>query len=345
MHLRSLLVATIATVVCTTAGYTYYQKTSAGDALTAKAAALVASLDDQQRSKAVLEYDSPKRVGWHFIPINARKGLMLREMSKDQQTAAHDVLKSALSKMGYDKTTKIMELERLLAALEKDATFHRRDPLKYYFTFFGEPTADGRWGLSVEGHHLSLNFVIEKGEFVSSSPQFFAANPATVMDDYIPSVKKGQAVLEKEEQLAFDLVSSLNDTQKAKAIIAEKAPREIRAAGEPQPPQEKPVGLAVSGMSGDQREVLEKLIDEYIHAVPAEVAEARKEALAKSGVENIHFAWAGATKPGVGHYYRIEGETFLIEFVNTQPDAAGNPANHIHAVWRDPRGDFALEAK
>ena len=49
-------------------------------------------------------------------------------------------------------------------------------------------------------------------------------------------------------------------------------------------------------------------------------------------------------RPGIGHYYRIQGPTFLIEFVNTQPDAEGNPASHIHCVWRDPRGDFALSA-
>jgi hypothetical protein len=38
----------------------------------------------------------------------------------------------------------------------------------------------------------------------------------------------------------------------------------------------------------------------------------------------------------------VQGPTFLIEFVNTQPDAAGNLANHIHTLWRDMRGDFAL---
>ena len=59
----------------------------------------------------------------------------------------------------------------------------------------------------------------------------------------------------------------------------------------------------------------------------------------------MHFAWAGATKPGVGHYYRVQGPTFLIEFVNVQPDAAGNIANHIHCVWRDMRGDFGIPIK
>ena len=36
--------------------------------------------------------------------------------------------------------------------------------------------------------------------------------------------------------------------------------------------------------------------------------------------------------------------TFVIEFCNVQPDAEGNPANHIHCVWRDRTGDFDVPA-
>ncbi len=32
--------------------------------------------------------------------------------------------------------------------------------------------------------------------------------------------------------------------------------------------------------------------------------------------------------------------SFVVEFVNVQPDAEGNPANHIDRVWRDETGDF-----
>ena len=48
---------------------------------------------------------------------------------------------------------------------------------------------------------------------------------------------------------------------------------------------------------------------------------------------------------GEGRYYCIQGPSFQIEFVNVQPDSAGNPANHIHSVWRDLRGDFAIPLK
>ena len=228
--------------------------------------------------------------------------------------------------------------------LEGDTEHKKRDPLKYYFTVFGEPGADSRWGLSVEGHHLSFNFVVDKNEVVASTPQFMAANPTKVAKTYdtTPLLKKGEQVLAAEEQLGFDLVNSLNDEQRKVAIIADKAPKEIRAAGEAQPPQEKPVGLSVQRLNDKQEEILEKLIAEYIAAMPADVAAQRRKEIANSN-SKVYFAWAGATKPGIGHYYRVQGPTFLIEFVNTQPDAAGNPASHIHCIWRDPRGDFGIE--
>ena len=58
-----------------------------------------------------------------------------------------------------------------------------RDPERYFFTMFGQPSESGRWGLSVEGHHLSLNFVVEKGHVISSTPTAFASNPATLHDE------------------------------------------------------------------------------------------------------------------------------------------------------------------
>ena len=58
----------------------------------------------------------------------------------------------------------------------------------------------------------------------------------------------------------------------------------------------------------------------------------------QAGIERIHFAWAGGTQPGEGHYYRIQGPTFVIEYDNTQ----GN-ANHVHSVWRDFEDDFGYD--
>lgn len=313
--------------------------------MTTAGAEFVKLLTPAQREITVLPYDAPGRVDWHFIPKDYRKGLQLKEMTEEQRLAAHHLLRSALSQVGYSKATRIMHLENLLHELEAGRGRNIRDPLRYYFTLFGEPASRGRWGLSVEGHHLSLNFVIEEGRVISSTPQFFATNPTVVKTANSSQVPVGTRVLAQEELLAFELVNRLSAEQLQVALIAKEAPPEIRDAGSPQPPQAPPVGIAYSALDAKQKSLIEQLIHEYCAAMPQEIAEARLEEIDAAGWDGIHFAWAGAREEGIGHYYRVQGPTFLIEFVNNQPDSAGNPANHIHCVWRDMRGDFALPLK
>ncbi len=311
------------------------------DSLEQAAVRFLDSLDAHQRQVAVLPYDSPQRVDWHFIPRTERKGLQIRDMTPAQRQAALALLRNCLSEIGYSKAVKIMELEKVLHELEKTRQGGPlRDPERYYFTVFGHP-GHGRWGLSIEGHHLSLNFVMDNGRVISSTPSVFAANPAQ-MKSAVAGVPQGLRVLAAEEQLAFELLSSLSEEQRGKAVISREPLREIRAAGQPQPPRTPPEGIAGGELTAAQRDVLKKLVQTYAANFPDQVSANRLEAIERAGWEKVHFAWAGALQPGVGHYYRIQGPTFLIEFVNTQPDAAGNPANHIHSVWRDMRGDFAI---
>ncbi len=315
-----------------------------GEAMSAAGAKFVSALEPAQKQKAVLAYDSPQRAGWHFVPMESRKGLPLKEMTEPQRKAAHALLRSALSEAGYDKSTAIMSLENLLNALEGPKRRWPRDEMLYYWTVFGDPSGAGRWGLSVEGHHLSLNFVAERGRIVASTPQFMGANPAEVRTA-AAGFEKGFRVLKSEEVLAFDLLAALDGDRKAKAVVDKEIPKEIRGAGDAQPPTEPATGLAASEMDEAQQAMLKQLVSVYVSAVPAAVGQERLTAIERAGFENVRFAWLGAEKPGIGHGYRVQGPTFLVEFVNSQPDAEGNPANHIHSVWRDLGGDFGIAAK
>lgn len=329
-------------LVSASIGLTYWQTSNPGQGMTDAGQAFLASLNPEQRQTALLPYDTPQRVDWHFIPKDTRKGLQIKHMAEPQRKAAHQLLQQALSEIGYDKATKIMSLETLLHELEAGRGRNIRDPERYYFTLFGEPRQDARWGLSVEGHHLSLNFVVDSNRVISSTPQVFATNPAVVKTQNRSGIPLDLRILAKEETLAFDLVNSLSDRQRETAIIDDKAPAEIRDPGSPQPPADPAVGIAYEDLDGEQRDLLMQLIKEYAAAVPQRVAQQRIDKIHFDGLNKIHFAWAGATEPGIGHYYRVQAPSFLIEFVNTQPDAAGNPANHIHCVWRDMNGDFAI---
>lgn len=302
------------------------------------------SLDAEQRQAAVLPYDSPKRVGWHFIPMDERKGVKIGDMNSAQRTAALRLVRAALSEAGYDKTTKIMALEAVLAELEGEDRRWARDPQKYFLTLFGEPSAEDAWGMSFEGHHLSLNFVCRDGKVVDSTPQFMGANPAIIRDEVEGKLGKGTRVLRDEEVLGFELVNSLSGNQTERAVIAEEAPAEIRFAGKAQVDVGEPEGIPYAALSGDQQELLQRLVSTYTDVAADPVAKHRRALIDENGWDGIRFAWAGAKEPGIGHYYRIRGDSFLIEFVNTQSDPSGNPANHIHAVFRDLTGDFDLPA-
>ncbi|MDA1051618.1 MAG: DUF3500 domain-containing protein [Planctomycetota bacterium] len=347
MKRSARFVALMLLLATATAVTAYWRVGAVGADMTGKAAAFVGTLSDEQKAVAVMAFEKPERLDWHFIPKEYRKGLQLKEMTDAQRQAAHALLQTTLSQIGYEKATNIMQLEHILHMLEHERNTNKfaRETDRYYFTIFGTPSEKGDWGLSIEGHHLSLNFTVKDGEVASSTPTFFASNPSTVMNEVKDGFPKGTRVLKKEEELAFDLVNSLSDEQKAKVVIAETAPKEIRAAGEPQPPADEMVGISFGDLDQTQQGTMKKLVGTYAENMPKEIRDARIDAIVKAGPENVRFAWAGATEPGIGHYYRIQGPTFLIEFVNTQPDPAGNPANHIHCVWRDMNGDFAIPIK
>jgi Protein of unknown function (DUF3500) len=343
MYDRKLKVAALAGLVIAAAGAIGLRYDGAGGDMTKAADRLLASLSTEQASKARMAFEDPRRLDWHFIPKPERKGLQIKEMTGEQRKLAHALLHSGLSEVGYDKATTIMSLEAILHELEKDRQGSPiRDPERYYFTIFGTPAVQGKWGWSVEGHHLSLNFVINDGKLVSATPAFFGANPATIQSDLSVGPKKGQRTLTKEESLAFDLLQSLTPDQRKVAMIDAEAPKDIRGPAMPQAPTDPAQGVASTKMTESQQKTLWSLIEAYAGNMPQEVGAAWLAEIKKAGTDKIQFAWAGADKPGVGHYYRVQGPTFLIEFVNVQPDSANNPANHIHSVWRSLAGDFGV---
>ncbi len=313
-----------------------------GNPVVKTAKEFLATLDEKQKAQVSVAYDSDQRVKWHFIPMDSRKGLPLMEMEPPQKEAAMKLLKTLVSVVGYQKATKIMGLEAVLRKLEGPTSEGRRNPEKYYFTVFGDVGPKAHWGVSVEGHHLSLNFVMQGNKIVDSTPQFFATNPAELKEDYLPGYAKGLRVLKEEEQTGFDLLASLDAEQKKQATLPGELPQEIRGAGEPQPPSSESVGLAAAKMKPEQKEMLKALMTAYTSKMRPGVAKERWDLIDKAGFDKVTFAWSGADRLGVGHYYRVQGPTFVIEFINVQADAAGNPANHIHCVWRDMEGDFDL---
>ena len=139
-----------------------------------------------------------------------------------------------------------MSLENILRELEKNGA-NVRNPEWYFVSIFGKPAKTGKWGWRIEGHHLSLNFTLEDGKVIASTPAFFGANPALVME----GDKKGLRTLPEAEDYAQELFASLDDDEKKVAFQAKQFP-EIEE-GKAKPNAGAPVGLPASKMNEKQR--------------------------------------------------------------------------------------------
>lgn len=299
-------------------------------AMAAAATAWLQSLDPAQRSQAVFSVGDSERENWHFVPL-ARKGVNLGAMTDAQRVLALELLAAGLSQRGHLEVEAIIALENVLFAMSGSA---RRDAKLYYFTIFGTPGSPAPWGWRVEGHHLSVNFTLADGQ-ISATPLFFGANPAEVK---IEHVRRGKRVLAVEEDLGRTLVKSFDPIQLRAVLIAERAPDDTLTGNRRQVQPLEPAGLAYAQMTPDQQMQLRALLGHYVGRLRPDMAAAEMQSIASRGWELVHFAWAGSLEKGDGHYYRLQGPAFLIEYDNTQ-----DQANHIHTTWRNFGGDFGRD--
>jgi hypothetical protein len=307
------------------------KQTPAGS-MTAAATNFLQLLNAKQKSETLFVFDDEERYNWHYVPKD-RKGITLTQLNETQYKAAMDLLRSALSDTGYQKTTAVIKLENVLREVEgRPAGDTYRDPGNYHFSIFGNPS-DSIWGWRLEGHHISFNFSSQNNLLVSGSPGFLGANPAVVLS----GSEKGLQILKDETELGFNLLYSLSTEQKEKTIFNKRAPGDIVTANNRKAMIENPQGILYSELNSNQQKLFLQLLSLYVHRYKQSLASQMMKEIEQAGLNQVRFAWAGDEQPGVGHphYYRIQGPTILIEYDNTQ-----NNANHVHSVVRDLKHDF-----
>jgi hypothetical protein len=295
------------------------------------AVAFVNALAPDKRQQAMIPFDSRERFNWHYVP-RRREGLTLKAMNESERAAAHQLLRSTLSEVGYRKAVDVMQLEEVLRQIEFFP--FSRDPENYAFTVFTSAGASFPLGWRVEGHHLSLNFTVVSQAHGALTPAFLGANPAEVRE----GPRKGLRVLAQEQDLAFELMGRLDSDQRRKVVIAARSLGDIVSGPGRADELKTPVGLSVAEMTPPQRDGAMRLLEVYARNMRADFAEAQLRAIGEADMQKISFAWAGSLDAGQPHYYRLHGPTLLIEYDNTQ-----NDANHIHSVWHDLKNDFGID--
>jgi hypothetical protein len=287
------------------------------------------------RAKASRPFGAEERTAWAFVP-GVYAGVTFGDLDPAATERLQAVLRTLLSTRGLEKTMAIVQLENLLRELEgkggRDVT--HRDPARYALLVCGEPAPGGAFSVRLQGHHVSLHFTFLDGWLVGASPHFLGSNPHERREG--PGA--GQRVLTAEEDLGRELLLSLDAAQRRTAVIAEVAPPDVllgptaafSALGDAK-------GLPAAAMTDAQRALLWRLVEEFANNLRLEFAVQELQRV-RPQLAELRFAWAGGSERGQGHYWRVQGRTFAIEYDNTQ-----NDANHVHVVWRDLERDFGQD--
>jgi Protein of unknown function (DUF3500) len=191
------------------------------------------SLDDEQRAAARLPWPAEQeRHRWYYTPTD-HGGLPLARMRPAQQQLAMRLVASGLSLAGYVTASTIMGLENVLDRVEgwvADWGRERgRDPQMYWLRVFGDPGSDGPWSWRFGGHHVSVQHVVIDGQVRASTPCFLGADPAQapLLGPHL------LRPLGAAEDLARDLVHSLDEQQAARALLSPVAPTDIAGGNRP----------------------------------------------------------------------------------------------------------------
>ena len=205
---------------------------AAASRMAAAADAWLDALDSAQRAVAVGDAPSAdagsdaERRRWFYTPTD-HGGLTLGAQRPAQQRLAFQLVASGLSVAGYVTVATIVGLDNVLDQVEGWSVGwgreRGRDPGLYYLRVFGVPGGAAPWGWRFGGHHVSLNNLVDGGVVRSTTPCFFGADPAS-------SPLLGPAPLRPlagAEDLARELVRSLDKDQAGRAVLLDRAPSDI----------------------------------------------------------------------------------------------------------------------
>jgi hypothetical protein len=307
-----------------------------------------ATLDEKQREHARYAFDDVERFDLRLAPMGL-EGLRIDEMSEAQWQLLHTALGQVLSEEGLHKVDTIRSLEREVAELDNwflgFVMDDFRDAKRYFLALFGEPSGEQAWGMRFDGHHLSLNWTAVPGAPLSVTPLFLGGQPREVPEGL---ERAGLRVLATEEDRAVALVRSLSQEQRSAAAIPFAGGGAFRrpmfVGDDPEISLGSPAGIARTVLGPEQRGLLDALVDVYLANFARPLADRHREYM-QAEAQSVYFAYAAGGKSekrglraGDPFYYRIQSESFLIEFDDTSA-----AADHVHVVWREIRADFARD--
>jgi hypothetical protein len=323
------------------------------DGMAAAATRLVAMLPAEVAARTIHPVGSRLWQQWHNTEIVVEQhGLRLDETTPQIRDAVLSVLAASLSAKGFSATRAVMQLNQFLGELVGGPRV--LGEWAYTFVLFGSPSTSDPWGWQLFGHHLCLNCLVIGRQMVLT-PTFMGAEPSYC--DTGPF--NGVRLFEDEERLGLELMRSLSDEQRRRALVSSSM------LGSDHPPgrwhfadhfhlggahQDNRI-VPLEGLAGDRLTALQKrdlidLVSGYIAPLPPGPF-AQRMAEIERHLAETHFCWIGGYDEVKPFYYRIQSPVILIEFDHHSGVFLANkePARfHVHTLVRTPNGnDYGID--
>ena len=300
----------------------------------AAAEALMETLSEEQREALLFEFgDVRQRRNWSNLPEGRvrRGGIRWGDLNEQQKEAVFGLLKSTLSDEGFQQMVDNMdgdEYRSLPADGRRGNPNFGRDI--YFLSILGTPSTTEPWMWQFGGHHLGVNATFV-GEKLTLSPSLTGGQPIDFTLD-------GREVrqLAHEEDAAYELIAALNDEQLSETVVEDR-PNDLLFGPGWEGGKPVPAGINAARLDDNQKQLLIKLIGTRM-AIINEVHAGQRMAEIEAELDEVWFAWFGATEPGGIAGFRIQGPTLLMEYAPQR--LGGDWTQHIHAMYRNPANDY-----
>lgn len=300
---------------------------------------ILSSLTEGQRAQVLYPFEEFRQGNWSYFPAPKSSGSFIRhaglklgDVSAQVESQILKLVELGVSPKGFNHIAAARMADSDPDVPRKFA--HRMvfnyGKENYYIAFFGDPL-ERRWIWRFEGHHVSINLMIDGDEIVSAKPLSLGSYPIDYKVNGESINAHGELILKVER-----LMQSLTPDQLAMATQAMKSvPGDLMYTptvdGESRAPKgEIPKGLSVPGMTEQQRALLIDVAMDYLNNLSGEARQTTVKKVLDAGLENIEFVFAGDPQLKELFYWRLQGPSFIFEF-----GCGDESRNHYHTAWMD----------
>jgi hypothetical protein len=257
---------------------------------------LYESLTEKQKKVICKPFDDPlqKKYGANWAITKPTIGDFF---TKDQQETIREIFRGCTSEDGY---------ERFLKQMEEDYGGFN----SYHVAIFGKPGTDEKFQFVMTGRHMTIR---DDGNFTDGTA---FGGPMVYGHGTGDSQKGLPGNVFYYQTLKANEVFKMLDGKQQKVALLDKSPRED--AVEIRGPDAKFPGIAIADLSGDQKKLVEKVMNELLAPYREEdVKEAMGCLKSGGGMDKMHIAFYKDHDIGsdeIWDIWRLEGPTFVWHF-------------------------------